>query len=189
MFEGAETHFRHQAYIHAIESAGLLPVIVPPLAEPGDLHRVIDAVSGLVLTGGEDVDPARARGSGAVAVRYGRRSTACMRTMSAGPGVSVTLSTSTRRGDSAGDWAAHGFVSDLRAAGLNFDVVATNATIGYYMKETIVERMRDDVLTPARQQGYKQIWIVGASMGGLGSLIVASRLPGAVAAATYRSST
>jgi len=83
------------------------------------------------------------------------------------------------RGDKGADWAAHGFVSDLRAAGLTFDVVATDAHIGYYMKETIVERMRDDVLAPARQQ-YKQIWIVGASMGGLGALIVASRLPGAV---------
>ena len=84
------------------------------------------------------------------------------------------------RGDSAGDWAAHGFVADLRAAGLMFDVVSTDATIGYYMKETIADRMRDDVLAPPRAQAYKQIWIVGASMGGLGSLIVASRLPGAV---------
>jgi len=84
------------------------------------------------------------------------------------------------RGDTAGDWAAHGFVEDLRAAGLSFDVVATNATIGYYMKETIVDRVWKDVLEPARQQGYKQIWIVGASMGGLGSLIIASRLPGLV---------
>ena len=48
------------------------------------------------------------------------------------------------------------------------------------MKETIVDRMWTDVLAPARQQGYKQIWVVGASMGGLGALIVASRLPGAV---------
>jgi len=84
------------------------------------------------------------------------------------------------RGDSAGDWAAHGFIEDLRAAGLAFDVVATDAHIGYYMKETIVDRMWNDVLAPARQRGYKQIWIVGASMGGLGALIVASRLPGAV---------
>ena len=83
------------------------------------------------------------------------------------------------RGDKASDWAAHGFVSDLRASGLAFDVVAVDAHIGYYMKETIVERMWTDVLAPARPQ-YKQIWIVGASMGGLGALIVASRLPGAV---------
>ena len=84
------------------------------------------------------------------------------------------------RGDEAGDWAAHGFIEDLRAAGLAFDVVSTDAHIGYYMKETIVDRMWTDVLAPARQRGYKQIWVVGASMGGLGSLIVASRLPGAV---------
>jgi pimeloyl-ACP methyl ester carboxylesterase len=84
------------------------------------------------------------------------------------------------RGDKSTAWAEHGFVSDLRASGLAFDVVAVDAHMGYYMKETIVDRMATDVLTPARQKGYKQIWIVGASMGGLGSLIVASRLPGAV---------
>jgi putative glutamine amidotransferase len=31
---------------------------VPPLASPGDLGALLDAVGGLVLTGGEDVDPA-----------------------------------------------------------------------------------------------------------------------------------
>jgi pimeloyl-ACP methyl ester carboxylesterase len=83
------------------------------------------------------------------------------------------------RGDKASAFAEHGFITDLRASGLSFDVVAVDAHIGYYMKETIVERMWTDVLQPARAQ-YKQIWIVGASMGGLGALIVASRLPGAV---------
>ena len=83
------------------------------------------------------------------------------------------------RGDKASAFAEHGFISDLRASGLAFDVVAVDAHMGYYMKETIVERMWTDVLQPARAQ-YKQIWIVGASMGGLGALIVASRLPGAV---------
>jgi pimeloyl-ACP methyl ester carboxylesterase len=84
------------------------------------------------------------------------------------------------RGDDASAFAEHGFVQDVRAAGLPVDILAVDARIGYYMKETIVDRMRIDVLEPARAQGYKQIWIVGASMGGLGSLIVASRLPGAV---------
>jgi pimeloyl-ACP methyl ester carboxylesterase len=83
------------------------------------------------------------------------------------------------RGDKAGDWAAHGFISDLRATGLPLDVVAVDAHYGYYVKRTFLERMRADVLEPARKQ-YKQIWILGASMGGLGSLIVASGLPGAV---------
>jgi pimeloyl-ACP methyl ester carboxylesterase len=83
------------------------------------------------------------------------------------------------RGDAATAFAEHGFIADLRAAGMAVDVVAPDASMGYYMKETIVERMWTDVLAPARQR-YKQIWLVGVSMGGLGSLIIASRLPGAV---------
>ena len=82
------------------------------------------------------------------------------------------------RGDKMTDWAGHGFVDDLKAAGLPIDVVAVDAHIGYYMKETIVDRVRTDVVEPARQRGYRHIWIGGASMGGLGSLILASRLPG-----------
>ncbi|MFN2565213.1 MAG: gamma-glutamyl-gamma-aminobutyrate hydrolase family protein [Gemmatimonadaceae bacterium] len=46
------------AYVHALEAAGLVPVVLPPL---GATHagRALDAVSGLVLTGGEDVAPRR----------------------------------------------------------------------------------------------------------------------------------
>ena len=46
------------AYTRAIEAAGLLPLVVPPLADPALVAGVIAAVDGLVLTGGEDVDPA-----------------------------------------------------------------------------------------------------------------------------------
>jgi putative glutamine amidotransferase len=46
-------------YVRSIEGAGLLPVIVPPLADPGTAAALIAGCSGLLLTGGEDVDPAR----------------------------------------------------------------------------------------------------------------------------------
>jgi putative glutamine amidotransferase len=45
------------AYTRALESVGLVPVIIPPLADPLAAARVLDLVAGLVLTGGEDVDP------------------------------------------------------------------------------------------------------------------------------------
>jgi putative glutamine amidotransferase len=35
----------------------LIPIIVPPFANPELAARILDSVSGLVLTGGEDVDP------------------------------------------------------------------------------------------------------------------------------------
>jgi len=47
------------AYVTALESAGLVPLIVPPLSNDRAAAAVLDSVSGLVLTGGEDVDPAR----------------------------------------------------------------------------------------------------------------------------------
>ena len=56
--DGVERVRLNAAYVRALESAGLVPIVVPPLAEPGAAVHVLDAVSGLVLTGGEDVDPA-----------------------------------------------------------------------------------------------------------------------------------
>jgi len=47
----------NSAYTDAIRAAGLIPLIVPPV-EAEDVPALLDAVQGLVLTGGEDVDPA-----------------------------------------------------------------------------------------------------------------------------------
>ena len=52
------------AYLSILERAGLTPVVLPPgrgtdADATARVERVLDAVSGLVLTGGEDVAPAR----------------------------------------------------------------------------------------------------------------------------------
>src|SRR4051794_17215636 len=47
----------NRAYTDAIVAAGLIPLVVPPMP-PEHASGILDAVSGLVLTGGEDVDPA-----------------------------------------------------------------------------------------------------------------------------------
>jgi putative glutamine amidotransferase len=46
----------NEAYVHALREAGLTPVVIPPLP-PNELEPVISVVRGVVLTGGEDVDP------------------------------------------------------------------------------------------------------------------------------------
>jgi putative glutamine amidotransferase len=46
------------AYTVSIRGAGMLPVVLPVL-DPADADAALDGVAGLVLTGGEDVNPAR----------------------------------------------------------------------------------------------------------------------------------
>jgi putative glutamine amidotransferase len=44
-------------YLHAIEAAGGLPVVMPPL-DLGAVEPLLDRVSGICLSGGPDLDPA-----------------------------------------------------------------------------------------------------------------------------------
>lgn len=47
----------NEAYTDALTAAGLVPLVLPPLA-PDIAVRALDSIAGLVLTGGEDLDPA-----------------------------------------------------------------------------------------------------------------------------------
>jgi putative glutamine amidotransferase len=47
----------NQAYVDAVRDAGLVPLVLPPVSE-AEIEGVVGAVHGIVLTGGEDVDPA-----------------------------------------------------------------------------------------------------------------------------------
>lgn len=47
------------AYTRAVEDAGGVPLIVPPLADPAAAGALLDRADALILTGGEDVDPRR----------------------------------------------------------------------------------------------------------------------------------
>jgi putative glutamine amidotransferase len=58
LMDGVERARVNAAYVRAVQAAGLIPVVLPPL-DPAHAERVLDAVSGLVLTGGEDVAPWR----------------------------------------------------------------------------------------------------------------------------------
>jgi len=76
-------------------------------------------------------------------------------------------------GDDERDFLDHGFGDALRARSLKVDAVFARATYGYYARKTILTRLREDVIQPARAEGYSRIWVVGVSMGGLGALLLA----------------
>jgi pimeloyl-ACP methyl ester carboxylesterase len=61
------------------------------------------------------------------------------------------------------------------------DVLLVEATMGYYMEGKLVPRLHTEVIAPAISQGYREIWLAGASMGGLGVLMYEHEYPGALA--------
>jgi putative glutamine amidotransferase len=51
--------FIYTSYIEVLEAIGLAPVLLTPAHSPDTIRSILGACRGLVLTGGEDVDPAR----------------------------------------------------------------------------------------------------------------------------------
>lgn len=70
-----------------------------------------------------------------------------------------------------------GFPEAARSAGLDADLVSPDAHFGYYRERTILSRLREDVVLPARGRGYDEIWLVGISLGGVGSILYAREHP------------
>jgi len=64
-----------------------------------------------------------------------------------------------------------GFVEAVRKRGLPYDMVAPNAHFGYYDDRSLIVRLKEDVILPAKAMHYEKIWLVGTSMGGLGAIL------------------
>lgn len=86
-------------------------------------------------------------------------------------------------GDFAEDFESRGFIDALAQSRLGADAVAVDAHYGYYARRSVLKRLAEDVVLPARSRGYGQIWLVGISMGGLGALLYVMHYPGHVARA------
>jgi pimeloyl-ACP methyl ester carboxylesterase len=81
------------------------------------------------------------------------------------------------RGDSAEGFARHGFVAEVQRRGYSIDMVATDATLGYYTRGVFSQRLADDVVLRRTARGYKELWLVGNSMGGLGTFLYSRQRP------------
>lgn len=85
------------------------------------------------------------------------------------------------RGMTMGELEREGFVEAVRAQQLAVDLVLVDAHLAYYKNQTVVQRLHDDVIARARAEGYRQVWLAGISLGGLGALIYADEHPQDVA--------
>ena len=60
------------------------------------------------------------------------------------------------------------------------DVLLAELTMPYYLQGTAPQRLHDEVIVPARLRGYREVWLSGASMGGMGSVMYDRSYPGEV---------
>ena len=75
------------------------------------------------------------------------------------------------------DLVQWGFVRALRERSLPIDVVAVEAHMGYYLERSLSSHLTHDIIAPARARNYQRIWLMGISLGGMGSLIYTREHP------------
>jgi pimeloyl-ACP methyl ester carboxylesterase len=80
-------------------------------------------------------------------------------------------------GDEPADFMRNGLIKAVQDSGIRADAIAVDANLGYYFKRNLLPRLHEDVIIPAKQKGYKKIWLLGISMGGLGAMIYAKHYP------------
>ena len=76
------------------------------------------------------------------------------------------------RGDTVTAFEKAGFPEILAASSTPMDAVTVDAHLGYYISGLLAERIHDDILLPYRNRGYRDIYLVGTSLGGYGALWV-----------------
>jgi Serine aminopeptidase, S33 len=73
-----------------------------------------------------------------------------------------------------------GFVAAVRQQNLAVDVMLPDANLNYVFDGSMMQRVAEDVVGPARAQGYQRIWLAGISLGGFVAMGYASLHPGEI---------
>jgi hypothetical protein len=60
------------------------------------------------------------------------------------------------------------------------DVLFAELSMPHYLDRSAARRLHDEVLMPARRRAYTEIWLVGASLGGMGEILYDRMYPGQV---------
>jgi len=71
-----------------------------------------------------------------------------------------------------------GMAGIIQDAWPDADVTYAQVTLDFYKGGIAPRRLHDEVIAPARAKGYREIWLAGASMGGMGTLLYDAQYPG-----------
>ena len=84
------------------------------------------------------------------------------------------------RGTTGRDFARQNFIDALDRADPDADAITVDLTFPYYTQRTATRHLHDDIIAPARAQGYRRIWLVGCSVGGFGAITYVHEHPGEI---------
>ena len=73
------------------------------------------------------------------------------------------------------DFEREGFPAAVREQGIDAEVVMAQMRGAWFADGSIVRRIRESVVLPARARGRSRIWLAGISLGGLAALSYAAR--------------
>jgi pimeloyl-ACP methyl ester carboxylesterase len=81
------------------------------------------------------------------------------------------------RRDKPEDFKKNGFIESIINSGLDSDVIVVDSHVGYYYNQNLIPRLYEDVIVPCRLKGYQNIWMLGISIGGIGTLLYTQKHP------------
>ena len=84
------------------------------------------------------------------------------------------------RGDDLGGLQKQHIAQIIQSEWPDADVVLTGLTMPYYTGGVASKRLHDEVIAPLKVRGYRQIWLAGISLGGMGALLYDHDYPGDV---------
>lgn len=81
------------------------------------------------------------------------------------------------RGDRGQDIIKYGMLGEVGSRGIQADIIAADMHFGYYKDGSATTALHEDIITPLRAKGYKNIWIAGVSAGALGAILYEHYFP------------
>lgn len=84
-------------------------------------------------------------------------------------------------GDVLDEYELRGFIDAVRQSAVPFDMTVADMHLGYYISRTSIQRLREDIIVPARANGHQRISLAGISLGGFGALYYAMHHPDDIA--------
>jgi pimeloyl-ACP methyl ester carboxylesterase len=78
------------------------------------------------------------------------------------------------------DFLREGYAEALQARGLLLDLQLAELEFEHVANEQALPALRDELLQPALESGYRSIWLAGISIGGYVAMRFADRFPGLV---------